>query len=263
MDGKFSDMLTFGPMSRFAEDLLPVLRILSDQKANQLRLDDPVDVTKLRIFYQKYDDLGNFPSRVDRDIQTAIERAVRHFQKICKDQAPTETRINNLKDNFEIFANYATELNVAQMVTGGKSLNQVVELFKCMFGWSKHTFHTLCAVGRFQGKTPERVPHLDAKEANLKSEFDLMLGTDGVFLYPIQPTVAMFHSEPILHAKNFEYTTFVNLLGLPSTAVPMGLNREGLPIGLQVVAGQNQDRLCLAVAVELEKVFGGWMEPGI
>lgn len=30
---------------------------------------------------------------------------------------------------------------------------------------------------------------------------------------------------------------------------------------LQVVAAPNQDRLCLAVAKELEKGFGGWRPP--
>lgn len=41
----------------------------------------------------------------------------------------------------------------------------------------------------------------------------------------------------------------------------MGLNSEGLPIGIQVVGNINQDRLTLAVALELEKAFGGWV-PG-
>lgn len=30
---------------------------------------------------------------------------------------------------------------------------------------------------------------------------------------------------------------------------------------IQVVAGMNQDRLCIAVAQHLEKVFGGWKPP--
>lgn len=30
---------------------------------------------------------------------------------------------------------------------------------------------------------------------------------------------------------------------------------------LQVVAGMNQDRLCVAVAKHLEKSFGGWKPP--
>lgn len=30
---------------------------------------------------------------------------------------------------------------------------------------------------------------------------------------------------------------------------------------IQVIAARNQDKLCLAVAEELEKAFGGWVAP--
>jgi len=43
----------------------------------------------------------------------------------------------------------------------------------------------------------------------------------------------------------------------------MGLDSSGLPIGLQVVSKENNDRLCLAVANELEKAFGGWVPPEV
>lgn len=36
---------------------------------------------------------------------------------------------------------------------------------------------------------------------------------------------------------------------------------EGLPLGLQLVAGKLQDHLSLATALYLEKAFGGWREP--
>jgi fatty acid amide hydrolase 2 len=45
---------------------------------------------------------------------------------------------------------------------------------------------------------------------------------------------------------------------VPVTQVPMGLNSQGLPTGVQVVATRNRDRHCIAVAEELEKEFGGW-----
>ena len=53
-----------------------------------------------------------------------------------------------------------------------------------------------------------------------------------------------------------------NILGLPVTQVPLGLSREGLPMGVQLIAGKMQDRLPLALALHLEKSFGGWRDPG-
>lgn len=67
-----------------------------------------------------------------------------------------------------------------------------------------------------------------------------------------------------MRAFNFSYTAIINLLGLPATSVPLGIgSEEGLPIGLQVIANHKQDRLCLAVASELERAFGGWVTPTI
>ncbi|KAL0125492.1 hypothetical protein PUN28_004536 [Cardiocondyla obscurior] len=91
------------------------------------------------------------------------------------------------------------------------------------------------------------------------TQYPDILGEDGVFLYPTHPTAAPMHNEPLFKAFNFSYTAIVNVLGLPATACPLGLNKQGLPIGIQVVAGLYQDHLTLAVAEELERGFGGWV----
>lgn len=54
------------------------------------------------------------------------------------------------------------------------------------------------------------------------------------------------------------YTMFFNLMGFPSCHVPLGKDKEGLPIGMQVIAAPYQDRLCFAIARECEAAFGGW-----
>jgi fatty acid amide hydrolase 2 len=60
---------------------------------------------------------------------------------------------------------------------------------------------------------------------------------------------------------DFIYTGVFNVLQLPATQVPMGLDRDGLPTGLQVVAGPAEDHVTIAVAMELERAFGGWVSP--
>jgi fatty acid amide hydrolase 2 len=45
------------------------------------------------------------------------------------------------------------------------------------------------------------------------------------------------------------------------TQTPLGLDRQGLPLGVQVVAGPGRDHVSIAVAMELERVFGGWTPP--
>jgi fatty acid amide hydrolase 2 len=45
------------------------------------------------------------------------------------------------------------------------------------------------------------------------------------------------------------------------TEVPLGLDGEGLPLGVQVAAPPGNDHKTIAVALELERAFGGWVPP--
>ena len=51
------------------------------------------------------------------------------------------------------------------------------------------------------------------------------------------------------------------LPGLPSTAIPIGLSREGLPVGVQIVGPWLEDRTPLKLAELIEREFGGFVPP--
>ena len=51
------------------------------------------------------------------------------------------------------------------------------------------------------------------------------------------------------------------MFGMPATQVPLGLTDDGLPLGVQVVAGAGHDHVSIAVALELERAAGGWVDP--
>lgn len=141
-----------------------------------------------------------------------------------------------------------------------------LEMIKWVFRMSKHTLIGLITalVERFGIEHgADKYNFLMDECSKLRLELTDLLGDDGVFLYPTHPTAAPYHNEPILKPFNFSYTGIINVLGFPATTIPMGLNKEGLPIGIQVVANDKNDRLCLAVAREFEKAFGGWVPPDI
>jgi amidase len=54
-----------------------------------------------------------------------------------------------------------------------------------------------------------------------------------------------------------------NLTGWPAAVVRCGTSKEGLPVGVQVVARPWEDATALAVAAHLEQVFGGWRPPAV
>lgn len=119
----------------------------------------------------------------------------------------------------------------------------------------------------------------------LRTLLQNLLGNDGVLIYPTFPSAAHFPYEIFSKICDVSYMMIFNSLGLPVTQCPIGLNRNGLPIGVQViyryvfsfteklnsvncsfyirqvVANPGCDHLTIAVAQEIERAFGGWQPP--
>lgn len=262
--------LGIGPMSRFACDLKPMLKIMAGDNAKLLALDEPVNLSNVKFFYQENDGGSYFISPVDYDLRVAMDKVIRHLQIALKAK-PQRVKMAKLKNCVSIWlANMKDEKVIGfdhQLANQNGRINPYLELLKWTVGMSKHTFIAIMtAITDRRGPkfgSPDWYAKVKERD-DLRREFQEMLGTNGVFIYPTHPTVAPYHNEPIARAFNFSYTAIINVLGLPATAIPLGLGpKEGLPIGLQVIANHNQDRLCLAVASELERAFGGWVAPKI
>lgn len=264
-----NSFLGIGPMCRFAVDLKPTLKIIAGENAKLLNLDAPVNLENVKFFYQESDGGGFMISPVDADQLAALQKVVKHFERAFKvkpkkvqfeqfKQAAT-IWLGNMADNSGI--DFATQLgNLKERISPGW------EMLKWFVGCSKHTFVGLLTCFAEDNGVKfgsEKHKYLVKKRDDLRLEMQKMLGDNGVFLYPTHPTVAPYHNEPIARTFNFTYTAIINVLGFPATTIPLGLGKEGLPLGIQVVANFNQDRLCLAVAAELERVFGGWVAPEI
>ena len=103
--------------------------------------------------------------------------------------------------------------------------------------------------------------HERARE-ELKKEVISKLGANGVLFTPTLPDVAVKVDTTFTRFPDCAYTAFFNVLQLPATHVPMGLTKQGIPIGFEVGAAPNQDNLTIQVAKELSRKFAGWIEPG-
>jgi amidase len=87
------------------------------------------------------------------------------------------------------------------------------------------------------------------------------------------PAIPHDHREPLtarriqVDGREREYTdlwrwpALVGVALLPATAVPLGRTPEGLPVGLQVVAGQLEDRTAIDLARRLSEALGGFEIP--
>ncbi len=63
--------------------------------------------------------------------------------------------------------------------------------------------------------------------------------------------------------RAFSYSQTFNVFGLPAVAVPAGRSREGLPIGVQIVAPPFEEQLGLQAAAIVEEALGGWQKPPV
>ena len=81
---------------------------------------------------------------------------------------------------------------------------------------------------------------------------------DGL-ICPVYPTPAHLHGG--LDRNGLSYTTPFSLTGWPCVVVRCGSSAEGLPIGVQVVAGPWRDGVALRVAAALERALGGFVAP--
>ncbi|MEU5760177.1 amidase [Nocardia sp. NPDC047648] len=105
------------------------------------------------------------------------------------------------------------------------------------------------------------------KWRRLFDEFD-------VVLCPITPTPAFPHDHSDMNTRTIEidgtaypynyhlvWASIATLIGLPSTAAPIGRSPEGLPYGMQIIGPYLEDRTTLRFAELIEQEFGGFSPP--
>lgn len=256
-------------MCRRAEDLLPILKVIAQKNAMDLQLDKEVNLKELKFYYQDNDMGGKFVTAVKPEIKNLFKKINLHLDKAHKIKMQRVQMKRFSKSSAMWFACMSSDSGptfAEQLLNLEGKICIPLEFVKWCFRLSRHTFIgiTTALIENF-GVKPGHPKHgrlIDERD-KLKRELEDLLGDDGVLFYPTHPMPAPYHNEPLFKAFNFSYTGVINILGFPATHCPMGLNADGLPIGVQVIANYKNDRLCLAVAREIEKAFGGWVNPEI
>ena len=256
-----------GPIARRAEDLMPLLRVLAgpdgmDSGCYEQELGDPagVEVSGLRVV----DVRGNGFRRISRELDAVQESAGRALASVGCDVR--RARIEALKRSLDMWAAMmadAAETTFADHLYGDIPHTPVRELGRLALRRSEHTLPAvaLTILERAATRMPKRTQRFVEQGRALADEIEDFLGDHGVMLFPSYTSVAPKHNAPFFPPVNWVYTAVFNIAQVPVTQVPLGLNEQGLPLGVQVVGARGQDHLTIAVALELEKLFGGWRLP--
>lgn len=260
-------LLSTGPLCRRAEDLWPLLKLLAGPDGEDptcttplLGSPDEVDVRGLTVLVVQ----DNGRVAVAESLKRAEERAARALEargaRVRIFKSPLFAR------SLELWAGRMAEAGgptFAELMGGGEAVDAWNELVLWVLGKSEHTLPAigLALLEKVPKSFPSLVRSVGALAADMRRTVEDALGPRGVILYPPYPRPAPKHDAPLFFPVEWMYTALWNALELPVTQVPCGLDREGLPLGVQVVGKHGSDAVTIAVARVLEDELGGWVPP--
>jgi fatty acid amide hydrolase 2 len=265
-NGASSEMLAAGPLARRAEDLMPFLHAVAgrddgDPVSRDVELGDPARVSVEGLDVVLTEGATLFPVR--GELRDARERAAGALAA-----AGARIRRVELKGMRRAVEYY--------LATLGDSDEDLLEVFALdaaprlprvtLDHVRRRGPHTLpLALVFWAQRTAGRMPagrnaRMIEAGKRLTHELEETIG-DGVLLHPPFPRVAPRHGATIGRPWVLANVAVFNLTGMPVTQVPLGLGSKGLPVGVQVVGRRDSDHVTIAVALHLERAFGGWVPP--
>jgi fatty acid amide hydrolase 2 len=263
--GDAGRMLGVGPLARRAEDLMPLLRIIAgpdgaDPLTRAVELGDPAGVSLAGMSVVTVEDSARRP--LGRELRDARERAVGALASLG-----ASVRSLHLPSWRDALLPFIATLQ-AESANEHATLALLDEAGEERPTWRSllrrggtHTLPTRVALAA--ELLPSRGRGREAQVAAgraLATELLDAIG-DGVLLHPVHQRVAPRHGTTFGRLWLINPAAVFNLAGAPVTEVPLGLSEHGLPLGIQVAAGRDRDHVAIAVAVALERVFGGWVPP--
>jgi len=267
-EGAARRYLSTGPLCRRAEDLMPFLRAVAgpdgvDDGCRPFELGDPSTVRLDELTVYDVEEPGG--GAVSADLKQAQRDVAAHLARRGARVEPL--KLPAAKHAFEVWSallDDASKTRFAELL-GGYSTGEVArELLGLALGRRRHTPMAL-ALALFE-KVPKMLPKLQERALRLghqlRRELPARLGPRGVLLYPTYPAPAPRHYLPVL-SFGWTYCAIFNVLEFAVTQVPLGLNAAGVPLGVQVASIPGNDHVTIAVALELERRFGGWVPPVI
>ena len=254
--GGAARMLATGPLARRAEDLMPLVRVLSGRDD----LPDPADVEITGLPVLGVESAGAIPVRAD--VRHGVRRAAEHLA--AAGAVVEEKRFGKLVRSFELLmAGLTTDEAQFRELLGDGDARRARHLWgEFLRGRSPHTLVSIVTATLETGRslTERHTQKLLRLGEHLAEEVGEAIG-DGVLLYPTHPTVVPLHHRSLLRPWGCAYVGAFNVMGFPVTQVPLGLTSRGLPTGLHVAARPGNDHVAIAVALELQRRFGGWVPP--
>ncbi len=255
--GAANRFLVTGPLARKAVDLAPLVSILAGTSVGDPR---EVALAELEVVSIESDGRTHVDERLIEAQRRALSALERRGARIRTVRVP---RLARALEIWSAMMGAAGGPTFSELLGNGAAFHVGRELARWATGRSPHTLPALFLA------LVERAPKLLAGASKdainegrlLKEELTALVGDRGILLYPPYATLAPRHYEPLAFPMRWVYTAVFNVMEMPVTEVPLGLDASGLPLGVQIAASHGNDRLTLAAALALEEELGGWVPP--
>jgi amidase len=266
------DLAVVGPLARSADDLALLLDVLAGPGEDRsvgwrLALPPPRRSTLGGYRAAAWLDDADFP--VDRQVSELLARAV---EELARAGVAVDDRARPglpLRDWVELYdellypivaGNTAEEFEALRKVAAAAAPSDRSEMARMARAATAPHKQWLAA--------HERREALRARMADLFREFD-------VLLMPVcaVPAIPHDHSQPMFartvrvngaersYLELFAWIVPPTTAWLPATSAPIGLTRDGLPVGIQIVGPYLEDRTAIDFARRLAERIGGYTPP--
>lgn len=267
------DFFVTGPMARSATDLAAALTILAgpdllDAAGWHLTL-PPQRHSKLSDFKVALM-LDNENARVDHEVQDQL-------QALAHDLARRGATVSETARPDLDFSE-ANELYV-RLLRAATSRAQTAETFKRNLEAVRNLGHDDRSyfAKMVRGNTLYHKDWLDANErrhllrykwADFFKEYDLLLCPAGAS--PARPhdhageryqRTILVDGKPVPTTDQLFWAGISSFAGLPATVAPVGMTKDGLPVGVQIVGAGYDDLTCIGFAEVLEREYYAFVPP--
>ena len=248
--GVLDSFQQIGPLTRCVEDLFLLLTIISgpdyiDPGVIPMDLKDPRDVDLKNLKVAFHTDNGVIPCSSDTEKVILEATAALRGEGL----SITEARPLAVEKTYDLMI----ELLSAD---GGASIRRLLQAA----GTKEHTLPWL---GLAEPVAAVQFDSLMMKLSGFRSEMLSFFKDYDVILCPVNAFPAAPHGSLGADLEAFSYGMTYNITGWPAAVVRGGSSREGLPIGVQIIARPWREDIALAVAARLEKTLGGFQPPRI
>ncbi len=239
-----------GPLARSVEDLALLMPLIMgpdgvDPGVLPLAWNEPsaVELSKLKVAWFADNGIATPTPEIQRAVQAAAQ-AMAGVGATVVEARPTG-----------IEATLDVTLPV-YFWDGGAAVLRLLES-------SGTTEHTLGALIGGPALTAEQLDAALARLDDWRSKLLTFMSGFDVLICPVNAAGAFAAGSPFDETKvaNGSYAMAFNASGWPALVLPTGLSQEGMPLGVQVVAGPGREDLVLSAGLAIEGVLNGYRRP--